>query len=50
VVHRTPPERIFALDVSFDGDYPVALSSKVGTGAESLWTCQKIRDAITCKP
>jgi hypothetical protein len=23
VIHKTPPERIFALDVSFDGDYPL---------------------------
>lgn len=50
VIHRTPPERVFALDVSFEGDYSAALSRKVGTAGDSLWTCQKIGDGITCKP
>jgi hypothetical protein len=49
VIHRTPPERIFAIDVSFEGDFPTALSGKA-TPAESLLTCQKVGDAITCKP
>lgn len=48
LIHKTPPERIFALDVSFDGDYAPAPSGK--GGSETSWTCQNIRDAITCKP
>lgn len=50
VIHRTPPERIFALDVSFDGDSSAALSGKAGAAGESLLTCQKIGDLIACKP
>ena len=51
LIHRTPPDRIFALDVFFDGDYTAALGGKGGGAVgETPWTCQRIGDTITCKP
>jgi len=46
LVHRTPAERIYAIDAFFDGDYSVALAAK----GETPWTCLRKGDRITCKP
>ena len=51
VIHRTPPERIFALDVDFVGDFHGALEAKPDRlPPETPWTCQRIGDKIECKP
>jgi hypothetical protein len=51
VIHRTPPERIFALDVEFTGDFAGAVKSR-GANAdnETAWTCQRRGDAVRCAP
>jgi hypothetical protein len=51
VIHQTPPERIFALDVDFVGDFYGALESRRAYVInETPWTCQRIGDKIECKP
>lgn len=51
LIHRTPQERIFALDVIFALDIRKALESRKGyLNNETAWTCQRKGDAITCAP
>lgn len=51
VVHRTPMERIFALDVTFTTDIDKALESRRGyVNNETAWTCQRKGDVLTCAP
>jgi hypothetical protein len=42
LVHTTPRERIFALDVAF--------TANIDRAKETTWTCQRKGDAITCSP
>lgn len=46
LIHRTPPERIFALDVDFIGDFRGSLEPR----RETPWTCERIGEKIECKP
>jgi hypothetical protein len=49
LVHKTPAERIFALDVIFAGDFTKVLESRKGYVInETAWTCQRRGDTITC--
>lgn len=49
LIHRTPAERIYALDVDFTGDFAGALESRRGYVInETAWTCQRGGDAINC--
>jgi hypothetical protein len=51
LIHRTPPEGIFALDVVFTRDFENALESRRAyVDKETAWTCQRKGDAITCSP
>ena len=51
IIHRTPMERIFALDVDFGGDFHRALESRRHQPLnETPWTCERIGDKIECKP
>jgi hypothetical protein len=51
LIHRTPAERIFALDVDFVGDFRGALESRRRyVDKETPWTCLLRGDAITCRP
>jgi hypothetical protein len=51
LVHRTPMERIFALDVTFTADVGKAVESRHGyINNETAWTCQRKSDAIKCSP
>jgi hypothetical protein len=51
LIHRTPAERIFALDVDFGGDFYGALESRRAHAInETPWTCERIGEKIACKP
>jgi len=51
LIHRTPMERIYALDVYFGGDSYGALESRRRQVInETPWTCERIGDKIECKP
>lgn len=51
LIHRTPAERIFTLEVDFTGDFAGALESRRRyVYKETAWTCQRRGDAITCTP
>jgi len=51
LIHKTPPERVFALDVVFTADFAKALESRRRfVNNETTWTCQRNGDIIRCSP
>jgi hypothetical protein len=51
LIHLTPADRIYALDVVFTTDFEKAVESRQGrVNDETQWTCQRKAELISCAP